>query len=96
MSGVNVNHPEFEDFVFQNAQVSDFKCELVTISDREILRLSVELRRGANAEAILSELVRGVKGTFEVTPELVLLETGTLAKEFESSVKAPRFTDSRK
>jgi hypothetical protein len=24
-----------------------------------------------------------------------VLETGTLAREFESSVKAPRFTDSR-
>jgi phenylacetate-CoA ligase len=96
VSGVNVNHPEFEDFVFQNAHVNDFKCELVTVSDREILRLSVELRRGANAQTVLGGLVQGVKDTFEVTPELVLLETGTLAKEFESSVKAPRFTDSRK
>ncbi len=95
VSGVNVNHPEFEDFVFRNAVVNDFKCELVTVSDRELLRLSVELRRGANAEAVLLELTQGVKDTFEVTPELVLLETGTLAKEFESSVKAPRFTDTR-
>jgi phenylacetate-CoA ligase len=55
----------------------------------------VELRRDANAQAVLAGLIEGVKGTFEVTPELILLETGTLAKEFESSVKAPRFTDSR-
>jgi hypothetical protein len=30
-----------------------------------------------------------------VTPTVVVLETGTLAREFESSVKAPRFVDAR-
>jgi phenylacetate-CoA ligase len=95
VSGVNVNHSEFEDFVFSNLEVNDFKCELVTALDRELLRLSFEVRRGANAQAVGLELARGVKETFGVTPELVTLETGTLAKEFESSVKAPRFTDSR-
>ncbi|CAN0493329.1 unnamed protein product, partial [Discosporangium mesarthrocarpum] len=33
--------------------------------------------------------------TFEVTPGVSVLELGTLAKEFESSVKAPRFADKR-
>jgi phenylacetate-CoA ligase len=93
--GVNVNHPEFEDFVFSNAAVNDFKCELVTSDHNDVLRLSIEVRRGADTEAIAAELVRGIKDTFEVTPQLVVLETGTLAREFESSVKAPRFTDSR-
>ena len=93
--GVNVNHAEFEDFVFRHAQVNDFKCELVTVGDQETLRLSVELRRGADAHAVTLDLARGVKETFEVTPALVTLETGTLAKEFEASVKAPRFTDNR-
>jgi phenylacetate-CoA ligase len=32
---------------------------------------------------------------FEVRPVINLLETGTLAKEFEASVKAPRFVDKR-
>ncbi len=95
VSGVNVNHPEFEDFMFQNAEVNDFKCELVTAGANDRLRVSIEVRRGANAEAVTRELTRGVKETFEVSPELVILETGTLAREFESSVKAPRFTDSR-
>ncbi len=95
VSGVNVNHPEFEDFIFQNVEVNDFKCELVTAGARDLLRVSIEVRRGANAQAVAEVLVRGVKDTFEVTPELVILETGTLAREFESSVKAPRFTDSR-
>jgi phenylacetate-CoA ligase len=94
--GINVNHAEFEDFVFSNAQVNDFKCELVTVEDRECLRLSVELRKGADAKVVALELTKSVKDTFEITPELVTLETGTLAKEFEASVKAPRFADNRR
>ncbi len=95
VSGVNVNHPEFEDFVFQNAEVNDFKCELVTAGVKDLLRVSIEVRRGENAESVARELARGVKDTFEVTPELIVLETGTLAREFESSIKAPRFLDKR-
>ena len=34
-------------------------------------------------------------GTFQVTPEIVLLDTGTLGTEFEASVKAARFVDRR-
>jgi phenylacetate-CoA ligase len=36
-----------------------------------------------------------IKKTFELTPEIVVLEGGALAKEFEKSVKAPRFLDRR-
>ena len=91
-----MNHPEFEDFVFRHAQINDFKCDLVTVNDNDLLRVSIEVRRGADAEAVSLEIARGVKETFEVTPELVILESGTLAREFESSIKAPRFTDNRK
>lgn len=93
--GINVNHAEFEDFVFRNADVNDFKCELVSGGDLEQLRLSIELRRGADTRGVCAAMIRAVKETFEVTPELVVLETGTLAREFESSVKAPRFADLR-
>lgn len=93
--GVNVNHAEFEDFVFRNHGVNDFKCELVSAGDLDQLQLSVELRRGADAVAVAEGLLQSVKETFEVTPELIVLETGTLAREFESSIKAPRFLDKR-
>jgi phenylacetate-CoA ligase len=32
---------------------------------------------------------------FELTPRIVMVEIGTLAKEFEASVKMPRFVDRR-
>lgn len=93
--GINVNHAELEDFLFTNRAVSDFKCELVTVSDRDVMRLAIEVVRGADAGKLAAEVAASVKRTFEVTPEVVVLDTGTIAKEFESSVKAPRFTDKR-
>ena len=36
-----------------------------------------------------------MKEKFELTPTVVVLETGTLAKEFEANVKAARFVDRR-
>jgi hypothetical protein len=35
------------------------------------------------------------KNKFEITPTVVILKRGTLALEFENSVKAPRFIDLR-
>ncbi len=94
--GVNVNHSEFEDFMFADRGVNDFKAELVAVSGVDRMRLSVEFKRGVNAEPAESDLARRVKAVFEVTPEIVVLEPGTLAREFESAVKAPRFVDARR
>lgn len=94
--GININHSEFEDFMFTEADVQDFKCEIVTgDDDLESLRVSCELKRDADADAAVSGLSGRIKNTFEVTPELVLLDSGTLAREFEGAIKAPRFQDNR-
>jgi phenylacetate-CoA ligase len=93
--GVNIGHPEFEDFMFRVGEVSDFKCEAVTAGGLDALRVAIEVKRGADPAAVAAGLVREVKRTFELTPEIVVLETGTLAREFESAVKAPRFADRR-
>ena len=61
----------------------------------DVLRLSVELRRDADEAAMRDRLTADTKRVFEVTPEVEFLELGTLAKEFEKSVKAPRFVDKR-
>jgi len=94
--GVNVNHSEFEDFMFRNPEVNDFQGVLVTDeSALETLRVRVEVKRGADGKAVCAEIAASVKKTFEITPEVELLELGTLAKQFESSIKAPRFVDQR-
>ena len=97
LRGVNVNHQEFEDMMFGHRSVNDFKLELIgDATGLEELRISVEPRRGADADALRADLAGRTKATFELSPEIVILEPGSLAREFEASVKAPRFIDRRR
>jgi phenylacetate-CoA ligase len=93
--GINVSHADFEDFVFRHVDISDFKAELVTDRDLETLLVSVEVRRGVDQAAAAERLKVAVREHFELTPRIVVVETGTLAKQFEASVKTPRFVDRR-
>jgi len=95
--GVNINHQEYEDFLFDIPEVNDFKAELVTADDgTDSFSLSIEIRAGVDVAAISDKVASATKSTFEVTPNVSVLDLGTLAKEFETSVKAPRFADKRK
>ncbi len=94
--GINVNHSEFEDFIFRNADISDFKAELLTDRDIEIMLLSVEVRRGVDPATVVEGLKSAVRNRFGLTPQIVVVETGGLAREFEASVKMPRFSDRRR
>jgi phenylacetate-CoA ligase len=93
--GINVNHAEFEDFMFRNVGISDFKAELVSERDLDTMLLSVEVRRGVDPATAIEHLKTAVRDQFELTPRIVVVETGSLAKEFEASVKMPRFSDRR-
>ena len=93
--GVNINHAEFEDFMFSNRQVTDFKCEAVSVDDQDVLRVSVEFGRDVDAGRAKQDLTVAIKQTFESTPQIEILAGGSLAREFETSVKAPRFQDRR-
>ncbi|MCW5772586.1 MAG: phenylacetate--CoA ligase family protein [Rhodospirillaceae bacterium] len=93
--GINMNHAEFEDFMFRQPAVNDFKVELCTEADREILRLKIEVKRGLEGDGISGDVADAVRRVFEVRPDVEVLPIGTLARDFESSVKAPRFVDRR-
>lgn len=93
--GINIDHGEFEDFMFRIAPINDFKCEALTVGALEELRVSIEVRREADPAAAISEVEREIKRVFEISPHVVTLELGTLAREFESSVKALRIRDLR-
>jgi phenylacetate-CoA ligase len=94
--GININHQDFEDFLFENTAVMDFKAEALESQDgNDVFRLSIEARRGADEVGLKAAVMDGTKTRFELTPEVEFLSVGTLAKEFETSVKAPRFTDKR-
>jgi phenylacetate-CoA ligase len=93
--GISLNHADMEDFMFANPAIGDFKAEVVSKHDLDVLVLSIEVGRGTDSAAVAAELRQSVKDRFELTPEVAVLETGTLAKAFEASVKSPRFVDRR-
>ncbi len=93
--GVNINHQEMEDFLFDYEHLVDFKAELISTDGLDELRLSIEVLHSGNPQELAVRIAGDTKNTFEVTPNIVVLERGTLAHEFESSVKAPRFVDKR-
>ena len=88
--GVNINHADLEDALFRDAEVVDFRAEVVNEGDHDVLRLFVEMRKEDKAR--INETVRR---TFQVSPQITLLPRGTIAREFEAAVKAPRFVDKR-
>jgi len=95
--GVNVNHAEFEDLMFRNAEVLDFQAVLETEdkTGREGLRVLIEVKGTCDAETARLQVAEAVKRIFEFSPQVQLLQRGTLAIEFERSLKAPRFVDRR-
>jgi len=93
--GVNVNHSDLEDFMFALPTIGDFKAEAVNDGGNDILRLTIESTGGGPAGDLATTLSAEIKAAFEITPEIVVAERGTLAREFEKSVKAPRFVDRR-
>ena len=95
--GVNVGQTELEDLLWTHSIVSDFQAVLESNEQHglEQLRVRVEFKRGSVA-AEGSELLRNaIKHRFEFSAQIEAIEPGTLAKEFQSGVKAPRFVDNR-
>jgi phenylacetate-CoA ligase len=86
--GVNIVHAEFEDHMFACREVADFRCELTNDGGLDHFVVFVELRADADLES-------SIKARFEVTPVIRKVAPGSIAREFESSVKAPRFLDRR-
>jgi len=94
--GVNLNHSEFEDFIFRNPDINDFQAILETgDDDLENMRVKIEIKRGADTDAVAAAISDEIKRVFEISAIIDVQELGTLAKAFEASIKAPRFVDER-
>ena len=93
--GINLGHHDLEDFMFRRAEIGDFRAEALNEGGLDVLRLSIEVHRGADAQAVAAAVASDVRERFELAPQMVVLETGTLAREFEANVKAARFVDRR-
>ncbi len=89
--GVNINHSDLEDTMFRDPDVVDFRAEVYDLAaGNDVLHLHIETRTPAK-----DRIVEIIRKTFQVTPEITLLERGTIAREFEANIKAPRFVDKR-
>jgi len=93
--GININHSEFEDFMFQIGEVNDFKVEARAADGNDELYIGIEVKRDSEAATVSDDVTARVRDVFEVRPTIEVLETGSLGREFEASVKAPRFVDAR-
>jgi phenylacetate-CoA ligase len=89
--GVNINHADLEDLMFRDPQVVDFRAEIYNGADgNDVLHLHVETR-DERKEAV----IEATRKTFQVTPQVTLLPRGSIARDFEATIKAPRFVDKR-
>ncbi len=88
--GVNINHADLEDALFRDPDVVDFRAEVYNDNDNDVLHLYVEKRGGTPQDTVAA-----VQRVFQVKAQVTLLPRGTIAKEFEASVKAPRIVDKR-
>ena len=94
--GVNVNHTEFEDFMFADPNVNDFQVVLKTAeTGLEDMVVRMELKRGVAAADAVDALSQRIRQTFEVAAVTEVLPNGELGKDFEKFMKAPRFVDER-
>jgi phenylacetate-CoA ligase len=93
--GVNINHGEFEDFMFRMAAINDFKCEVVTRDDLDVLSVSIEVKREEDISTVVALVQQEIRRIFEIAPSVEVLEPGSLAREFEMDIKAPRMRDLR-
>jgi phenylacetate-CoA ligase len=93
--GINLSHSEFEEFMFSSSDVADFKLEVVNDGGLDMLIIGVEVGRNASADEFAPRLARIMKDRFEISARIVIHPAGTIAREFENSVKPPRFTDRR-
>jgi phenylacetate-CoA ligase len=95
IKGININHSEFEDFIFRIPEINDFKVEFVATDGLDELVLSIEIQKLLNLETVIKNISQQIRDIFEIKPVIVQIKAGTLAQEFELSVKAPRFVDKR-
>src|SRR5438045_3542272 len=93
--GVNLGHQDLEDFMFRHLEIGDFRAEALNEGGNDVLRLAIECRRGADAAAICGAVASAMKEKFELAPQVVALEAGTVAREFEANITASRFIDRR-
>ncbi len=93
--GANIGFTDFEDLMFRRDDVADFRAEVISENDRDELDIHVEFAETTERGTAEADLKSDVKRAFEVTPRVVHVPKGTVARAFEGQIKPARFTDKR-
>lgn len=93
--GININHADFEDFMHRRLDITDFKVEVEETDTLDLMRVSIEISGTAKTDETTSSLQDDIRKTFELSPEIAVLDAGTLEKELQAQVKQQRFVDKR-
>jgi phenylacetate-CoA ligase len=91
LRGINVNHTELEERLYQVPSLRDFR---VTLTPDDRLLVEVEAAEEA-APAVVAATAVMIRDRFELRAEVVPVERGTIAKAVEGQIKAQRFVDQR-
>jgi phenylacetate-CoA ligase len=82
--------------MFFEPAISEFRAEVYnTEGGLDVLHLLIEVKGGISEDSVQEKVIAKVRQTFQVTPKITLQPQGTIAREFEANVKAPRFIDKR-
>ncbi len=93
--GINIGFTDLEDLLFNRAEVSDFRVEVVDEDGRDELDLHVELASEIAETEAKEAVTAAVQRTFGLNPRIVPTEAGAIARAFEGSFKPARFQDLR-
>ena len=93
--GININHADFEDFMHRRLDITDFKVEVEETETLDMMRVSIEVSGTAETGQATASLLEDIRKTFELSPEIAVLDAGTLEKELQAQVKQQRFVDKR-
>ena len=91
LRGINVNHTELEERLYQVPSLRDFR---VTLTPDDRLVVEVEAAERA-APAVVDATGAMIRDPFELHAEVVPVERGTIAKAVEDQIKAQRFVNQR-
>ena len=55
--GININHPDLEDLMFFEPDISEFRAEVYNDGGLDVLHLLIELKRGAFEDAATARVI---------------------------------------
>ena len=95
LRGVNINHVELEDLLLATREIADYRVVATLDGHREVLRIEVEPEASVNVGDTLKAVAGSIERAFGLSPEVLPVPAGLIAKELQAQVKQTRVFDHR-